>query len=393
MSRALLLRQFSPSLYRRYANRRARQVEQQIAEESAYYEALSQGASPIPVQTRLRERLAARGLTVTPKPRGALHSFYATGPSNWEVHNIPPQLELFGKLTRYFYREQGYDDTSAHWLRQRDEMNAQLLACVREAHHRQPIDLFFSYLSGWHVAPEVIRELGSMGIVTCGFNLDDKPSFRGGLAGGRWRGPAAVASAYDLNLTNAPSSIVKYEVEGGLAMFWPEAANPQHFRPLEREWKFDVSFIGGCYGYRPILIDNLLAQGVSVETFGPGWPNGPITEQEMVEIYATSRINLGFGGVGYSRVAQCLKGRDFEVPMAGGLYLTSDNAELGLVYRVGEDIDVYRDDAECLQKIRRYLDDPQAASRLRQAGRQTCLARHTWAHRFAELFTTVGLLA
>ena len=58
-------------------------------------------------------------------------------------------------------------------------MNADLVAFVRAAHARQPIDLFVGYLSGWHVAAETIRQIGDMGIVTCGFCLDDKAGFRG----------------------------------------------------------------------------------------------------------------------------------------------------------------------------------------------------------------------
>lgn len=392
MNRSLILHRFVPQLYELYIRARAKQVEQAIAYEQLYYESRYCRNDISSLAEKISRRLLKRGLVIKPKSQGRLHMLYATGPSNWELHNIPPQLKLFGKLSCYFYRDHGFDDSSLNWLRFRQEMNSHLLAFVKEVHSREPIDIFLGYLSGWHVSPEVIRAISDMGIVTCGFNWDDKLSFRGRPSDGRWSGPSAVASAYDLNLTNAESSVVKYEVEGGLAMFWPEAANSQHFKPLDMGWKFDVSFVGACYGYRPILIEYLRKHGIRVETFGPGWPNGPISENEMVSVYASSRINLGFGGIGYSIKEQCLKGRDFEVPMCGAVYLTSNNPELKLVYKIGHEIEVYNDKQDCLEKIEFMLGNPQHASAMRQAARDKCLASHTWENRFDSMFRITGLL-
>jgi len=66
----------------------------------------------------------------------------------------------------------------------------------------------------------------------------------------------------------------------------------------------------------------------------------------MSRIYARSRINLGFGGIGHSRNLVCLKGRDFEVPMSGALYVTQHNPELALVFDIGREIVTYRDESE-----------------------------------------------
>lgn len=392
MNRSLMLHRLLPPAYAAYVGVQAWRTDSQIASEQRQYESRNSAPDPESVAQRLKARLQARGMTVAAKSIGQIHALFATAPSNWERHNIPPQLAMFGEVTCYFYQERGYDEGVSTWLEKRRDMNADLLAFVRDVHKRKPIDVFLGYLSGWQVAPEVLREIAGMGIVVCGFNWDDKLAFRGRFAGGRWSGPAAVAAAYDLSLTNAASSIIKYEGEGGLAMFWPEGANPQHFRPLDREYGFDVSFVGACYGYRPILIERLRKRGVQVHTFGPGWPSGPIPEQDMVEIYARSKINLGFGGIGYSRKSQCLKGRDFEVPMCGALYLTSANPELDSVYAVGQEIDVYRDADDCLDKIHYLLAHPEHAEQVRRAGREKCLASHTWEKRFAELFRVIGYL-
>src|SRR5262245_34232149 len=397
-NRAQRLRKFSPLLYRVHTYWRAWRQERQIVWEHAEYAAnngVLRSTDPLSIevgQGRLRERLARRGLVLKGKAKGNLHIIYATRPSNWEPHNIPPELAKLGKVTVYYYANRGFNDSAPEWLEVRNRLDQDILAFVREVHDREPVDAFVGYLSGWQIAPETIQAIGEMDIVTFGFHWDDKLGFRGQLAGGRWRGPAAVASVYDLNLTNAPDSIPKYAAEGGLAILWPEAANPEHFRPLDFPLDYDVSFIGGCYGYRPILIEYLRRHGIWVDAFGPGWPNGAIHESKMIEVYARSRINLGFGGIGYSMKAQCLKGRDFEVPMCGALYLTSENPDLHLVYDINREILTYTTREDCLAKICYFLDHPEEEAAIRRAARERCLQDHTWEKRFVKIFKMAGLL-
>ncbi len=375
---------------------RARQQELRIRREQALYEAqarrlgLPNELDAPALRQRLAQRLASRG--VTAKRKGDLHIVYATPLADWERHNIPPALERFGTLSPFYLKEQGFDGRAENWLQVRHRLDEALLRFVAELHARQPVDVLVSYLSGWHIAPDTIRSINQMGIVTCAFWWDDRLYFRGQLRGGRYLGAASLAAAYDLNLTNASDSVVKYLVEGGLAMFWPEAANPDHFRPLERAFEFDVTFVGACYGQRLAFVDYLRRHGIRVEAFGPGWPNGPLPGDEIVDVYARSRINLGFSGVGYSMREMCLKGRDFEVPMSGALYLTSEQPDLHRVYDVGRQVLTFRDREACLAQINRLLADHEAGYRLRQAAREHCLREHTWERRFHDLFRLEGVL-
>ncbi|OFW14935.1 MAG: hypothetical protein A3H27_13455 [Acidobacteria bacterium RIFCSPLOWO2_02_FULL_59_13] len=387
MVSARLLLDVSPALYAAYGRLRAMTQERRIHAEQRLYERLAgTGPAARPLVERLRDRLRARNIARSRSGEGEWHVLYATMPSDWELHNIPPELSRVARMSRYYYSERGFDPLGRAWVNRRHRLDKDLLEFVHELNAREPIDVFLGYLSGWHIAPETLRAIGALGIVTCGFHLDDKLSFRGEWAGGRWEGPAALAAAYDLNLTSAPSSIVKYEAEGGLAMFWPEAANPRHFRPLDTPFEYDVSFVGACYGYRPVLIRFLRSRGINVATVGPGWPDGPISEAEMVAVYSRSRINLGFGGIGYSDREYCLKGRDFEVPMCGALYLTSHNPELALVFELDKEICTYTSPEDCLRKIEALLGNPERAAALRLAARKCCIEKHTWANRFRELF-------
>ncbi len=80
------------------------------------------------------------------------------------------------------------------------------------------------------------------------------------MVGGRHAGPAAIAHAVDLNLTNAEESTVKYAAHGGLALFWPRGQAEIH-RPYATGFDFDVSFVGACYGWRPASSSGSVGSG------------------------------------------------------------------------------------------------------------------------------------
>ncbi len=385
----------NPFLIRLWAFVRGREQEKRIRLELSYYRSLcSKQGIPFELdestlRERLRERMASRGIQA--RQQSALHVVYATPLGNWEKHNIPPALKQFGTFTPFYLKEKGFDSDSPDWLRNRHNLDRALIQFLSETVPK--VDVLVSYLSGWHISPETVRTINRMGIATCAFWWDDRLSFKGSLQGGRFTGSEPLASAYDLNLTNSSDSIMKYLAEGGLAMFWPEGANPEHFRPLNLPLRYDVTFIGARYGQRPIYINYLKKHGIKVEAFGPSWPNGSLSEDQMVEIYNSSRINLGFCGIGYSMKEMCLKGRDFEVPMSGALYLTGEQRDLRRVYKVGEEVVTYNGKPDLLAKIRYLLDHEDQSARIREAARRRCLSEHTWFRRFEKAFGMMGVLA
>ena len=110
-------------------------------------------------------------------------------------------------------------------------------------------------------------------------------------------------------------------------------------------------------------------------------------------MYSRTKINLGFGSVAGHKDTFCLKGRDIEIPMSGGLYLTQEHPELAKVFRFGEEILAYSNIGELVQKIRYYLDNPAQAEVVRMNGRKRALREHTWEMRFEKIFRLLGLLS
>ena len=340
------------------------------------------------LQHRISDRASRLGW---PKPLGGLHIFLAYSVHNWESV-LPGSLSPFGQVTSFEWSSRGFKYGTPDWVSKRDAMNRQLLAAYKAAARIRPVDVVVGYMSGGTVAPEILQQMSEDGAVITNFCFDDKVHWPGALVDGRHTSPAGIAHAVDLNLTNDPAGMLRYAVHGGLAMFHPEAADPDLHRPLQLPFEYDVSFIGARYGWRPTFIRQLDRLGVKVECFGDGWPNGPVGNEEMKLIYAKSRINLGFGGIGYSRSLMCLKGRDFEVPMSGALYLTQSNPELELVFDIGQEILTYREPADAAATIRELLQDEGRAAGIRLAARARCLRDHTYFVRWSRALSVIGAL-
>jgi spore maturation protein CgeB len=339
----------------------------------------------------IQQRLAKRGIHPLPKPKGELHIFLAYKLCNWEAV-LPKALKPFGLITEFELRSHGFENTFKNDIKSITTLNRSMLEAFHRANNEKPVDVVVGYLSGYMAEPKILQKMGESGAVILNFNWDDKLGFRGKVLSDRWTGPAALAPVVDLNLTNAPESCLKYMAEGGLAMFWPEGAHPEIHKPYDLPFDFDVTFVGQKYGWRPKFIAKLRKKGIQIGCFGYGWDNGPLTQEEMTRLYSRSRINLGFSGVGHSKKLMCLKGRDFEVPMSGGLYLTQDNPELSFVYEIGKEILVYRTSDDCAEKISYILKNPDIAAQIRAAGRKRALRDHSWEKRFEKVFRISGIM-
>ena len=374
---------------------KAQRLEAKVRKEMRYYrqqaDKLGLTYSEAKITQMLKERQSQRNLQ--PKAKGNLHIFATVRHANWEEHSLLPQLQKFGKVTWYDWGKRGFNHWADDWVPEgRRAMNQDLLRAVEQAHQEQTVDVFFGYVSNWNTMQETIAKIGEMGILTVNLCLDDKPSFWGIKEKGIWTGPAPLVKALDINLTSAEECCIKYLVEGGVPVFMPEGANPEFHKPYPVEKDIEVSFVGQRYGYRPILINFLRKRGIPIQAFGRGWESGELTSEEMVMLYSRSKINLGFGGILHSRKIVCLKGRDFEAPMSGGLYLTQYNHELEGCYEIGKEIVCYRNKEELVEKIRYLLDHPEEAEEIRQAGYKRALEDHTWEKRFEKIFRMAGVL-
>jgi spore maturation protein CgeB len=222
--------------------------------------------------------------------------------------------------------------------------------------------------------------------------LDDERKFKSRKGpDGRYRGMKDICKYFDLSLTTSKSALIKYAVESGKARYKPYAANPKIYKKLGLEKKYDVAFVGAHYGTRPYYIDYLRQNGIQVYTKGQGWEEGEATPEEMIEIFNKAKIVLGFAGVGISDDIFILKGRDFEVPLTGSLYMTQRHEELTEYFNLGEDIETYTTKEELLDKVRYYLEYDGEREKIAEQGYEKCQRLYTAKVAYEKIFGYLGL--
>jgi hypothetical protein len=128
------------------------------------------------------------------------------------------------------------------------------------------------------------------------------------------------------------------------------------------------------------------------------YAKGPVAPGRIPETFSQSEVCLNFSNVWSdgrpgSRLIPHVRLRDFEGPMCRTCYLTGDSDEIAEFYAIGREIDTYSTTEELVEKTRYYLDHPDAAERLRDAGYKRARADHTWRRRFETLFAQAGLPA
>jgi hypothetical protein len=366
---------------------RARQQEIAVAVDDYYYA----------VRNRLRRRSATAQSFVDLaaerwrlKTQAPFHVLYVGHPEPWEQHHLPADPGLADVVSTWWLKDAGFSAYRDGALIDREHVGEALFEFVRDLDRRRPVHLVLAYLSGSHVLAAHVHRLKTLGVITAGFHWDDRLYFRGRAVNGQRLGPAALATAYDVNLTCASRSVIKYEAVGGRALFWPEAANPAFFKPVPVPRTHDVAFVGARYGARGEVIERLAAEGFSVLARGRGWAGGPVSNEEIPEILSKGRVVIGFSGLGRSLRASALKARDFEAPMCGAAYLPSQNPDLALAYALGEEIVTWQSRRELVRLVGSLLSDESRLSGIRAAALARALRDHTWTARVRQLAAALG---
>ncbi len=346
----------------------------------------------LPDDDGLRSELQTVFPNLQAKPKGQLNIIAIYHHYNWENYSLKPALEKFGTVRLYDWFDE-FNHDERNWRRSgKFQMNKALVEKINSWMTQSPADVIFMYVSGILVEPETLAALRKLGVPLVNLALNDKEHFVSKIRGGRAFGARDICRYFDLCWTSTQDALVKYRVEGARPIYLPEGANPEIHKPCDLEKTIDVSFVGQCYGNRAAVISELSRRGIQVEAFGHGWPNGPLVIEDMVKLYSRSKINLGFGGVAGHKETFCLKGRDFEIPMSGGLYLTEDHPELRSAFRPGEEILTYRDIDDLAKKIHHYLEHPEEADAIRQRGHARAIKDHAWETRFEKVFQILGVL-
>ena len=327
----------------------------------------------------------------------------------------------------------------------RNGFSERLVAAIDSAHRERRLDLVLTYLSDSHVVPEAVERIRRVA-PALNFFCNNVHQFH--LV-------RRIARHFTACLVPEREGLPHYRAVGARAIFFPMAAHPAIYRPLDVGHTYDATFAGQRYADRAPAILALRRAGVDAHAFGVGWPpatggtgpapeatargplagawralaaalrgrnpliaardrmawrtlcsehpgsvHGPVPDEEYVALFSRSRISLGFLVLGDThrtgRVMRQVRLREFEGPMAGAFYVTGWLEELAEHYEIGREIVCYRSHQELAELCRYYLAHPEERERIRRAGHERARRCHTWQHRFAGLFAELendGVLA
>ncbi len=207
------------------------------------------------------------------------------------------------------------------------------------------------------------------------------------------------APHFTYSVTTDKFSIPKYKAIGVKKVIraqWAAIDQDQFTTPLP--YKYDISFVGGYNLYRKWFIGQLKKQGINVQCFGFGWPNGPLSNAKMIETFAASKINLNLSNsasfdlrylltnpknivhtLHTRKHASQIKARNFEINYYSGFQLGDYVPGLEDYYHIGTDLACYNTPEEAAILIRYYLENETERESIRDAG--TAKARTGYTYR------------
>ena len=159
------------------------------------------------------------------------------------------------------------------------------------------------------------------------------------------------------------------------------------YKNLNLPKKYDVSFVGRCYGERQEFIETLKRQGIKVTTFGQGWgeKGSRVSQADLIKIYNQSKISLNISFASKGGKIQ-IKGRDFEAPGCGSLLLTKDTEQIAEYFVPGEEIITYQDANDAAEKIKYYLKNEEELGKIAKRGYEKVFREHTIENRLLKIF-------
>jgi spore maturation protein CgeB len=190
----------------------------------------------------------------------------------------------------------------------------------------------------------------------------------------------------------------------------PLAASPTfHFRPIEAEYDYDISFCGYAYENRVAFVRDLLEIGhpARLAVLGDGWPsldwqvvNKRLSPGQLADLYARSMLVLNIGrdhdlaNARHQPAASTPGPRTFEAAMAGAAqaYFTT-SLEVTDYFEPEAEIVLIDSARDLVSAFERFAGAPLELIEVRQAAQARALRDHTYAARARKLLRICGMQA
>jgi spore maturation protein CgeB len=334
---------------------------------------------------------------------------------SFEHYNFYESLKHMGHTLLYFDFMSLMQEHGKEW------MNRKLLEVVKA----EKPDLMFTFLFMDELDQDTLRFISNnTDTITLNWFADDH--WRFDHYSSQW------APCFNWVVTTAQSALPKYEKIGYANVIKSQwACNHFLYQNLNLSPKYDITFVGQPHGDRTLIIETLRQEGLKVNVWGKGWETGRISQQEMIQVFNTSRINLNLTNSidlnflnpttatpprnllqrAVSRLKRSIpinsslptppeikqpfipqiKGRNFEIPGCGGFLLTSYADNLEDYYSSGQEVVCFDSVSDLISKAKYFLAHEDERCRIAKAGLQRTLNEHTYIHRFDQIFQQMGM--
>lgn len=244
-------------------------------------------------------------------------------------------------------------------------------------------DVIVCNAGGLSFRPETAERL-RLSSTLLGIALSDPDAFENSTS--------RIARNFDLFLTNAPGCVPAYQATGANAAVLPLGTNEEFFYPVESREEFhcDVLVIGRAHADR-IEPVRRLCERFNTHIYGEGWERhgmssrGTLFEERMRAALNSARVAVVFartpGGNPIVKVAV------FDFMAGGALVATERIPELEACFEPGREIIAFHSTDDLIAQIQYYLDHPDRARAVREAGRRRILTDYTWRKIWRKIFT------
>jgi spore maturation protein CgeB len=293
------------------------------------------------------------------------------------VYN-PFPIYLYEPLTKIFSKVIVYDYLKRAAEIGHKAMNREIIELVRRERPRYVIWTSYYY----DVFQETLNAIRKMGSIVIGWYFDDE-----------WRFDSY--SKYwvpylDFSVTGSIETVSKYKALNARVIH----TIPNTGTALYPDWSqikgnYSVSFVGTrFYADRPKWFEEVKKLNIPISAFGTGW-TGYVSFEKMLEIFQTSKINLNFSGGGPHGDEKQIKGRVFQICMAGGFLLTEYTPGLEKYFVLDKEVVCFRTPKEMAAKIVYYLNHDEERRSIARAGWERATREYTSTAMMAKVFEEI----
>jgi spore maturation protein CgeB len=164
----------------------------------------------------------------------------------------------------------------------------------------------------------------------------------------------------------------------------------------------DVLYVGTYTAHKERLFTALkkACPEVRFKVFGNGWQkahnnpilqssiaNRPILGRNYAQLVNAAKINLAIhmGPADKTGWEDYVSTRSFEIPACRGFMLHVDNPEIRTLYEIGQEIDVFKDANELVEKVKFYLSKPLLRQQMIEKAYERCVPAYSYEQRAQEI--------